>query len=313
MSRCAIRIVHAACPVCAADAGASLVRGLRDVEHGNEGSYEIARCRSCGFVYLAERPSGESLPDCYGEEYHVHAPVRGNALLRTLFGVRYRLRHRRVRRVLGREPASVLEVGCGDAQSLVHLERRLGDRCRLVGVEVDASRILLPPGSRIQLHSGGVEGMPAEGRYDAILLYDVLEHLQDPVATLVALGERLAPGGALFILIPNWDSLWRRAFPHHWGGLQIPRHQLFFDRSSIRGLLERTGYRVRTVDNVFDPGDLSVALCNWLSDRLHLRTKPRRAWFYYPLLLASAPVVLLQNLLLGQSGEIEAVADRPGK
>jgi SAM-dependent methyltransferase len=302
-------VVAAACPLCGAAGGGPLAAGLRDVENGVPGSYDISRCRSCGLVYLATVPGGGALSECYDDDYHVRADRMGNPLLRSLFRLRYRLRHRRLRRALGREPAAVLEFGCGDAQFLVYLEERLAGRCRLAGIELEAERIPLPPGSAIGLVRSCEAALATGDRYDAVVLYDVLEHLPRPVSTLAAIAERLAPGGLLFIAVPSWDSWWRRVFPRHWGGLQIPRHQVFFEPRTLALVLERAGFRIREAHGVFDPGDLSVSVCNWITDRLHLATKPRKAWFYYPVLLLSAPVVLLQNLL-GRSGEMEVVAER---
>ena len=301
--------VAVACPLCDAAGGAPLASGLRDVENGVPGAYDIARCRSCGLVYLATVPGGGALSECYDDDYHVRTYRMGNPLLRRLFRLRYRLRHRRLRRALGREPAGVLEFGCGDAQFLVYLEERLGGRCRLAGIELEAERIALPAGSAISLVSSGEAALATGERFDAVVLYDVLEHLPRPAATLAAIAERLAPGGLLFIAVPSWASWWRRVFPRHWGGLQIPRHQIFFEPRTLALVLEKAGFRIREAHGVFDPGDLSVSVCNWIADRLQLATKPRKAWFYYPVLLLSAPVVLLQNLL-GRSGEMEVVAER---
>lgn len=45
-------------------------------------------------------------------------------------------------------------------------------------------------------------------RFDLIAMLDVLEHIDDDVASLRTLGERLAPGGALLLTVPAVPWLW---------------------------------------------------------------------------------------------------------
>ncbi len=311
---CRIRIVRAGCPVCGREDGEQLLGGLRDVEDRVEGSYAVSRCPGCGLVYLSDKPSSDTLAACYDNQYYARDDRMANPLLRALFNYRYRLRHRRLARCLGREPSSVLELGCGDGQFLRYLEGVLGDRCRLCGVDLDVSNIRREEGSRIRYVSGALEEIRLDERFDAILLYNVLEHLERPVQALRSIAGWLEPSGLLFVQVPDWDSQWRKTFPRHWSGLQIPRHQIFFDRATLSAVLDRAGLFVREFQNVLDPGDLSVSLCNWVTDRLGLSTKPRRAWFYYPAVFASMPFVVFQTALMRESGQVEAIARRePGE
>ena len=54
-----------------------------------------------------------------------------------------------------------------------------------------------------RLHVGTLADLPAaEGRFDAILYIDVIEHIEDDAAELARAYARLAPGGALLIVVP---------------------------------------------------------------------------------------------------------------
>ncbi len=140
-----------------------------------------------------------------------------------------------------------------------------------------------------------------------VILYGVLEHLADPRAALQRIHTLLRGGGVLVGDVPNWASGWRKLFPRHWAGQQIPRHQTMFTPESLRAMLDAAGYELRYV---FDPGDLSVSLCNWLVDRLGLRTPPRQVWFFFPLAIFSAPIVWLVDAVTRDSGNMECVARR---
>lgn len=55
------------------------------------------------------------------------------------------------------------------------------------------------------------------GRARAVVLLDVLEHLEDPVVVLRRAREALGPGGAIVISVPAWPALygpWDRALGH---------------------------------------------------------------------------------------------------
>jgi SAM-dependent methyltransferase len=53
------------------------------------------------------------------------------------------------------------------------------------------------------------DGVPFEGEaFDAVLLLDVLEHVEADRASLAALGGRLAPGGRLVVTVPAYRWLW---------------------------------------------------------------------------------------------------------
>ena len=54
-----------------------------------------------------------------------------------------------------------------------------------------------------RLHVGVLAGLPAsEGLFDAILYIDVIEHIEDDAAELQRAYDRLAPGGAILIVVP---------------------------------------------------------------------------------------------------------------
>lgn len=280
-----------------------MVSGLTDVEDRMPGAYQISRCDRCGVNFLSVRPVPEDIPLCYPRTYHIVTPRSANPVARAMYALRAICRLRRLQRVCRRRPTTVLEVGCGDGRFLQLLERRWGRDVKLVGVELSESRMEVPKGSHIHLLSGGIETSSLNDWFDLVLMYEVLEHVSHPKQVLLKAAGRMRAGSLLLGSVPSWESPWRRLFPKHWAGLQIPRHQVFFDRASLSRLLEETGFEVVGVYPVYDPGDLSVSLCNWITDRCGLQTPPRKSWFFLPLALLAAPVVLAHTVL-GFSGVI---------
>ena len=67
-------------------------------------------------------------------------------------------------------------------------------------------------------------GIPFEGNFDVIWMWDVLEHFADPRAALARVTERVARGGWLFLHTSNADSLTHRMFGADWEGYSDYSH-----------------------------------------------------------------------------------------
>jgi SAM-dependent methyltransferase len=82
--------------------------------------------------------------------------------------------------------------------------------------------------------------------FEAATLSHVIEHVHDPVATLRACRELLAPGGMIYVDTPNIDAVGHGIYGRHWRGLETPRHLVLFTRASLRRALEQAGFgRIR--------------------------------------------------------------------
>ncbi len=84
-------------------------------------------------------------------------------------------------------------------------------------------------------------------QFDVISIIHVLEHIHDPLPFLALTRERLAPGGHVFICLPNYASLMRRAKGDGWYGLGIDQHVWQYEPQSLARLVEAAGLRVTCV------------------------------------------------------------------
>jgi SAM-dependent methyltransferase len=136
----------------------------------------------------------------------------------------------------------LLQVGCGHGLLLDEARRRGYD---VDGVEpsVEAARYARDR-LGLAVREMAIEEAELEGeRYDAILLVDVLEHLDDPVATLDRLLAVLAPGGAVLIVTPDPSSLTARVAGSHWWCF-VPAHYCLIPRKTLRELMDARGLLV---------------------------------------------------------------------
>lgn len=103
--------------------------------------------------------------------------------------------------------AMIFEAGCGTGGNFPMLARR----GRLYAMDVDASALRFAASRGLaQLSHGSLpDNIPfGDTRFDLVVMTDVLEHVQDEVGSLRALGARLNPGGRLLITVPALPWLW---------------------------------------------------------------------------------------------------------
>jgi SAM-dependent methyltransferase len=124
----------------------------------------------------------------------------------------------------------------------------------------------------------------APGSADAVTLWHVLEHVEDPGATLAALHGWLRPGGVLVVGTPNLDSWQARLAGPRWFHLDLPRHRTHFTARGLQRLLEAQGFEVvRVVHVLAEHNPYGM----WEAGVSRLTSRPN---YLYHLLKRTAPV-----------------------
>jgi SAM-dependent methyltransferase len=135
-----------------------------------------------------------------------------------------------------REPARVLDVGCGAGGTL----RWLLDRGHEAS-GVDSSPASLEYAARLvpatSLYRGDADGLPfPDGSFDGVLLLDVLEHTDDGAA-LAEARRVVRPGGWVLVSVPAFPWLW--SFRDADAG-----HLRRYSRSGLEEVVRRAGFAV---------------------------------------------------------------------
>jgi len=121
----------------------------------------------------------------------------------------------------------------------------------------------------VEIVSTSIEELPADARFDLIILFQVLEHIGEPVALLKECGKRLAPGGNLIINVPNFGS-WQAWFAgSKWLHLDVPRHLVHYTPQTLATTLDRAGLRLSSLNFA----SLEHDPYGWVESTLNLITR----------------------------------------
>lgn len=231
-----------ACAMCGHDDGRLLIES-DDLLHPSDQRFQMVVCGRCGHIYQNPRPTIAAIDRYYPDDYisyqtAIEDDPRWWRRLDRRYG-RYR-RCAAVHRAAG-APGLLLDVGCATGLFLDGM-RRFGWRAQ--GVE--PSRTAAEYARRrfgLDVFGGRLEEARfADASFDAVTLWDVLEHVHDPRATLAEVARILRPGGLLVLSMPNPGSLEARLLGRFWLGWDLPRHLNLFRPDPLKRHLRDYGF-----------------------------------------------------------------------
>lgn len=147
----------------------------------------------------------------------------------------------------------VLDVGCSSGNFGVALQQL--KNCTVVGIDINAEDVAIAATRLSAAHVLDVtdrEALEELGRFDVVVVADVLEHLVDPGAALDGLRGRLTDAGIVVYSIPHMGHLSVRLdllegrFPYTDLGLLDRTHLHFYDRVEVHDVFARSGFAVVT-------------------------------------------------------------------
>lgn len=185
------------------------------------------------------------------------------------------------REMVGHVPATasaVLDIGCGAGAFGAGLKQewgRLGRPLEVWGVEMDPAAATRAATVLDEVRVGDAAGVLRDlptGRFDAIILNDILEHVVDPAELLRLARPLLRPGGCVVSSVPNVrffpnvvELVVRGRWEYTDEGILDRTHLRFFTRSSAVALFAEAGYRVESVVGINPTGSVKFQLVNLLT------------------------------------------------
>ncbi len=221
------------CPLCSASSEEALV--IVTQEAGGPRHCQGRRCRGCGLVFLEDYAADRS--QIYGEDYTVWGRSSENDEPVIAESKRAAFRGQLQALTAHIDPAGkrLLDVGTGRGY-LLEVARDMGFDCQGLDISAYAAGKAEAnfPG---RIFCGRLEEAryPSES-FDVITMTDLLELIGDPLALLAEVKRLLKPGGLLFIITPNTDSLTRKLLGRNWFQFKY-EHVIYWNRRSLGRLL----------------------------------------------------------------------------
>lgn len=227
-----------ACPAC----GKSTEHRALFVKNG----CEILQCSACGLgraeavnfdparYYTGDYFSGRQA-DGYAD-YRDTEPVLRREFARTVQFIR-----------TWRPAGRLLEIGCAYGFFL----REAAPFYDVQGLEIsdDAAAFCRQGGLPVLTGVADEAAFAQLGRFDVIVLLDVIEHLVDPARVLALCSRHLESGGAIMITTGDFSSLYARLSGRNWRLMTPPQHLWYFTPKSMTRLSASVGLRAEVCDH----------------------------------------------------------------
>ena len=202
--------------------------------------YTLVRCGACGLVFTHEIPSPAELAEVYGAAFF----RVGQKFAGASAGVGMANAKRRIARVLelpdvGR--SRWLDVGCATGDFLA-AAGEAGIRAA-TGVELSAFAAGQARERGLDVVCADFDRVPLEpSSIDLVTMWDYLEHVPDPAASVRKALAALRPGGYLAISTGDAASPVARAMGRFWHLMIPPKHLYFFTPATLVRLLQDSGF-----------------------------------------------------------------------
>jgi len=205
--------------------------------------YLLYACPECG----TQSTAGIADPELYETGIYGTGRTRLSPLIDALRRAFERQKLSFLRRALP-PPARIVEAGAGQGR-FVAAARAAGYDAG--GFEPSQRGVEVAAESGIGLQRAGLQDAEIDlESLDGVVIWHVLEHLDDPHPALERIAGWLRPGGVLLLGVPNVASVQATIGGDRWLHLDLPRHRHHFTPAGLRTLLERHGLAVEREHHV---------------------------------------------------------------
>ncbi len=232
------------CKVCSSSENVlmkKIVSGYKMNGSSVRSKFSIFRCLNCDIMWAEPVLGQDILLECYDREYY--ETYSRNADYKKMY-----FENRLNELELHTRRGKVLDIGCGDGFFL-YLARERGWESR--GVEASLAAVgFAVEKYKVDVFYGPLEKINSKkGDFNLITLWNVLEHMDDPLSSLDAIRDLLQAEGILAIETPNYRNIWfkyRVLENALFGadGLDIPGHRQLFTPNALRYMLNKAGFDI---------------------------------------------------------------------
>lgn len=289
------RTIRVGC-LCGQNAACQLVFA----KHG----FDFVSCSGCGLLFVDPRPTPQVLETFYRESESEHLKLEILECTRPTRQQRvFAPRAEWISTALRPAGGRLLDVGCGNG---IFLELFLGQSgWDVMGIDPSPNVVARCTEKGIRTVQAPIETFSDPDGFDVITLWEVIEHVFDPLAVLRRCRDLVCHGGVLVLTTPNIGGFDYLVLGSDSTNVLAPVHLNYFDPRSLTRMLETAGF---TRVEITTPGRLDVDIVRnyWQAGG----TRGRHPFLERLVLGAPETADAFQTFLAahGLSGNLQAIA-----
>jgi len=227
---------------------------------GIPGEFKMVKCNSCGIEFINPQPSYKELSKYYNNKkyyslkkidkdsyktklklfmYQLYFTKNRKYLLKVLFSpIKFM-----IRTVIIEKDKKLLDIGCGSGQFLYEM-KQLG--LDVHGIENGILDKELANDLRIQ-NKDLISAKYPSNYFNIITMNHVLEHLNNPSATIKEIYRILKKDGKFIIGVPNTNSYVNKIFDKNWLAYDVPRHLFNYSDKLLIDFLKKNKFKIKKI------------------------------------------------------------------
>lgn len=215
-------------------------------------AYNLGQCNNCKLIFCLKKYTQDEFVEVYDKLYNdknaIYAHHSDNEYNMILGNKKLKIGYYRsnlIKKHIFRDKCkSVLEIGSGIGLIGVYLHR-YNDKIEYTGIELDKEAFTKSQFFKLNTINDDFKVMDKiEGNFDVIMLWEVLEHLQDLKSFIELSYKKLNKNGKIILSTPNYDKIYNypkrekdqifQDFP--------PVHINFFNKENIITIFELNNF-----------------------------------------------------------------------
>lgn len=200
---------------------------------------EIVKCKQCGLIYQNPRPDEDGIKSLYSEGYYTGSSQA--VYVKDLYKERIIANERLKILEKMKSPGRSLDIGCCFGAFLDVAQSRGWDS---YGVDIAPFAVEKTRNKGLKISLGEVSSVHFDNKFfDLVTMTETIEHLRDPLETLIETRRILKDNGILYIQTTNMDSLRARLLsPKVY--YYLPTHLYYFTKKTITEMLKKSGFKI---------------------------------------------------------------------
>lgn len=216
--------------------------------------FKLVKCLNCELAFIENVPSKKELEKLYSFNSGYHEIFLNENSPESKYHRKLAEKHYEILSKYEQQ-GNILDVGCSVG---LFLQVTQSHGWKSYGLELSKDSVDIARNKYgLNVAVGTVEKNNFKNNYfDAITMWEVIEHVPDPTKTLSIVNTLLKADGILVMSTPNIDGLYPQLsylvskIINYWPHPEPPHHLFQFSKKTLTRILEKTGFSVlEIIDN----------------------------------------------------------------